>query len=273
MIPRFQATPAETTYAQVVAHFPGRSPGAAERLRLWREQPGKRDKVVPFVERCVTRFLYDVTPGDVEQACERTIHALGSVNGVEARSVSLIVDWHPAFAFQHVLHFVLEDGRRVPAYQDLRDRARASSEVQMMLTQPAQDTVSQAIKDGTDRELARDAMRWRVGNAYLSFLRELYVISVLREAGVDARYHVLADVLFRVDCWVDDLCLSLSIKNEKFLDGATGRKTPAEEIVTGGPFRFARLELPTRHEYGNVHLPDRDDILGAADGLTGPRRV
>jgi hypothetical protein len=37
---------------------------------------------------------------------------------------------------------------------------------------------------GIDSKTARDAMRWRIGNAYYSFLREQYVHALVREAKI-----------------------------------------------------------------------------------------
>jgi hypothetical protein len=77
-----------------------------------------------------------------------------------------------------------------------------------MLLTPAQAQVRIAEEAGhAPGVVIRAAMQWRIGNAYPSYRREQYVISVLREHGSDVRCHVLADVLFRVDCWLDLTCV------------------------------------------------------------------
>jgi hypothetical protein len=253
----------ETTYQDVAAHFIERSHSARSFLEAWRQQPDKA-AVVPFVEAAVTRTVYALAPADVEDACRRTEHALGDIRKETAGAVDAIVDWHPAFAFQHVLHYVLEATGGIPTYQDVRAFCRNDSQARAMLAEPAVERVRLAENLGATRQDARDAMRWRVGNAYLSFLRELYVLTLLREEGLNARYHVLADVLLRVDFWADDLCFSLFVRSPRFMTAAGGRKIPAPSVLADGPFRFAQLELPIRHEYGRVHLPDRAEVLRAA---------
>ncbi len=257
----------QTTYGDVISHFVSRSARAQRELARWRNQPDKRAAVVPYVEGAVTRAAYSVTPADVETACRETEHALGRVSRAVAESVPEIVDWHPAFAFHHVLHHVLETKGSVPTYQLLRRAARDSPLVAAMLAEPARNAVSGAVLAGHDRAAAAAAVRWRVGNAYLSFMRELYVLATLRADGVDARYHVLADVLLRVDLWVAQTCVSLHVANRKFRQGASGRKTPAAAIIGDGPFTFALLELAPRREFGTVHLPKRGEILRAVEAL------
>jgi hypothetical protein len=252
-----------TTYRETVQHFAKRSRRAAEYLERWRAQTDKATAVVPYVEQATTAAAYRLRPSDVEAACACTVHALGDIKKKDALSVRSIVDWHPSFAFQHVLHYCLEASGAAPTYQAFRDFCRTDPQARSMLADPSIRAVERAMASGFTRQLAQAAMQWRVGNAYLSFMRELYVLAVLRDAGVDARYHVLADVLFRVDFWVSDLCLSVFVGNPMFLAGSSGRKIPAPDLLADAPFQFAHLELPTRHEYGRVHLPDPDEILSA----------
>lgn len=257
-----------TTYDETVSHFAGRSPRAAAYLARWRAQPDKASAVVPFVEKAATAAAYMLKPSDVEFACAHTVHALGDIDKRVATSVAAIVDWHPSFAFQHVLHHCLETLGEAPTYQAFRTFCRDDEMARAMLTDPARERVAQAEAAGVPASVARSAMQWRVGNAYLSFMRELYVLSVLRQAEVDARYHVLADVLFRVDFWVADLCLSVFVGNPRFLSGSSGRKIPAPDLLSDGPFAFAILELPTRHVYGVVHLPDATEVVTTLAALS-----
>ncbi len=74
-------------------------------------------------------------------------------------------------------------------------------------------------------------MRWRIGNYYYSFLREIHLLSILRETGLDLLFHPLADALFRVDAWLGDLVLSLYVGNARYRTvTGTGRKLAAREI-------------------------------------------
>lgn len=48
-------------------------------------------------------------------------------------------------------------------------------------------------------------LQWRLGNFYLSALREVEVVVRLRaEHGVDVNYHILADAEFKADAWIRD---------------------------------------------------------------------
>jgi hypothetical protein len=138
-----------------------------------------------------------------------------------------------------------------------------------MLLQPAREQARLAENAGHGPQVVRASIQWRVGNAYLSYLREMYVIAVLREEGFDVRYHLLADVLFRADCWVKDTCVGIYVRNLKFRAGRRGRKPRVQEILGDGPFSFVELELAPRHEFGNVHLPERRSIVAAASRIRG----
>src|SRR4051794_39894181 len=96
-----------TPGAAAIERFAGRSPKAAARLQAWRADPSKAT-VVPVVEAHTVQALYGVTPTDVRAVCERTEHALGDVRKRDIEAVELIRDWHPAFAFTHVLHLAVE---------------------------------------------------------------------------------------------------------------------------------------------------------------------
>lgn len=113
-------------------------------------------------------------------------------------------------------------------------------------------------------------MRWRVGNAYYSFLREIYTVVELRSQGVDLRVHPLADALFRVDAWVGSKALSLRVGNEKFRKGGDGgRKVPTEKLLADvyPPLEFATLELSPATKFGRVHLPAAHHLESAAERL------
>jgi hypothetical protein len=258
------ATPSgatETTYEEVVAHFAGRSQRASHRLAEWRADPGKRDEVVPFVEAARTASAYRLGPDDVAAVAEATEHALGEAKRSIAESVIPVRDWHPSFAFEHVLHYAAETLGSIPTYGEFRTFCRDDAAARRMLLAPARAARDQAAASGYEADHIAQALRWRVGNAYYSYLKEIYALSVLRSAGIDARYHVLADVLFRTDLWVGELCLSIYVSNTLFKAGVSGRKPKAEEVLGDGPFRFARLEIPARPEFGTVHLPDPGQLV------------
>lgn len=261
--------PAETTYDEAVAHLT-RSPAARAALDEWARRPGKAP-VVAFARQLTSRRLYDVTPAMVEETCERTRHALDGPDGRRLRrgvaeSVEAVVDWHPNFPIVHTLHHAIERFGRTPLWDELRDFWRTDEQARSMVGTPARRCVDAAIAQGASRAAAEEAMWWRLGNAYYSCLREVYVLAVLRAAGVPAQYHVIADALFRTDFWAGDTIISLYVANAKFRDGDGGRKRSARSLLGGYPgFRFADMPRLTRHEYGTVHLPSKGEIEDFAD--------
>jgi hypothetical protein len=261
--------PAVTTYDDAVAHLT-RSARARRELDAWRRLPGKAP-VVAFARGLTSRHLYDITPAMVEDACARTTHALAWDDGAGLRrsvaeGVGMVVDWYPDFPIVHTLYYAVERFGRPPLWHELRDFWRTDDQARLMLGLPAAQRVGQAVRAGARQRDVEEAMWWRLGNAYYSCLRELYVLAVLREAGVPAQYHVIADALFRADFWAGDTIISLYVANAKFRDGAGGRKRSARSLLGDfAGFRFAELPRLTRHQYGTVHLPSKDEIERFAD--------
>lgn len=258
----------QTTGLQVIERFAGRSASAAARLHAWRQDPSKA-AVVPVVEAHAVRALYGISSDDVRSVCERTEHALGEVRKRDIEGVELVRDWHPAFAFTHVLHLAVEATGGLPTYQEFRQYCREDQRGRRTLWEPAEDLISQA-SSAVGRERARAAVRWRIGNAYYSFVRETYVLAVLRESGLAVEVHPLADALFRVDLWVQDVNVSLYIGNTLFRAGESGRKDRPDVLLSDATpaFVFREVQLATQHRFGVVHLPQAQQITQTAHELS-----
>lgn len=110
-------------------------------------------------------------------------------------------------------------------------------------------------------------MRWRIGNAYYSFLREIYTIVELRHRGLDLRAPPLTDAVFRVDAWMRDTVLHLYIRDDRFRDGEAGRKPHGDALLGGSGFRIVPIKLRTPIRYGRVHLPSPHDLDATAARL------
>lgn len=257
--------PDRTTYANVVDRF-GRSRRAAAELSRWRALPGK-EPVVGFAEQMQTVAAYQVSPEQVEFACEATRHALEGPEGRRLRrsvgeSIAEVANWYPNFPIVHSLYWAVEHLQRPPLWDEFIALWREKEPARTMLGVPAARAVTAAEQAGRSRADAEEAMWWRLGNAYYSLLRELYVLAVLRDSGRPVEYHVLADALFRVDFWLGDTVISLYVANERYRDArGAGRKLTAGSLLsdfTG--FRFVEMPRLTRREYGTVHLPARGEI-------------
>lgn len=258
---------------EVESLFTSGSPTADAAFQRWLRDPTKR--VVRDVVRIHrTEFVLRLTPDAVERTCEETEHALGEVRRKDAEAIVAIRDWHPDFAFCHIFHAVVEENGSIPTWQELK---AIRGQLDTMLWAPARKIIAETASLISSRsqsleayrQRCRNAMQWRIGNAYYSFLREMYVVSVLRSLGVDALVHPLADALFRTDLWVDRTLVSLYVGNSTYKHAGRGRKQSTEQMLGDArpPFALLDLELGVRREFGNVHLPSRAQISTLLDRL------
>jgi hypothetical protein len=257
----------ETTAQEVIATF-NVTPRARELLRRW-----ETDSARPHVPRIVlghtAKVLYELDPSAIERTCKATEHPLGEISKEVATSVRPVVDWRPDFAFTHVMHLALEALGAVPTFGEFRRYCAEDPVGRTALGDPARRAAQDARRQGYPAGPVAQGVRWRIGLAYYSFVREMYTIAVLRAAGLDVRAHPLADALFRVDAWTGRTVLSLYVRNSAFRDGARGRKPRTVSILAGArpPFRYEELRLETRHEFGCVHLPEAAQVAALARRL------
>ncbi|GAB2507617.1 hypothetical protein [Nocardiopsis aegyptia] len=213
-----------------------------------------------------TSAVYKLASSEIRSLTSE--HALGRLRPSEGYQVESIRDWRPDFAFSHIFHFHLEERGRMYSFQEFREWSRLDR-FRPMLHTPAWEEVKKAIGVGYSEQQAKDSVRWRIGLAYYSFVREMYVVARLRELGLDACFHPLADALFRTDTWIGTTSVSLYIKNQKFRDGQTGRKPPAEKLLGGeeSGLKFIELGIPTQRLWGEVHFPDEAAVDACAKRL------
>lgn len=257
----------ETTAADVVGRF-NVTPRAQRTYSKWLGDES-RAEVVEYVSGHRTCLLHEVDPAHVEQTCRWTAHALGNVDKSIAIAVEPIERWNPAFAFTHVLHYAVEKERRILTWQEFFSFIREDPLADRMLWTPSILEIEEILEQRGDQwseyEI-KSAIRWRVGNAYYSFLREVYVVSHWRALGLDVRVHPLADALFRVDAWYQNTVVSLYVGNQRYRDGGFGRKIPVTEMLGGAqpPFRFVEIRLPAASRFGEVLLPSLAEVRSVA---------
>lgn len=246
-----------TTSAEVIETFAstGRARG---RLHWWEGLKG-REYVVARVKAHVAEAVYRVRSSDVRALA--TDHALGRIRPAEGYAVRQIRDWRPDFAMAHLFHFCLERSGGLFAYEEFR-RFCSTDESGAGFGRQAKEKIAALVEqDGWTAEAARESMRWRVGLAYYSFLREMFVIARLRELGLDMRAHPLADALFLADAWRGRDVVELFVSNAEFKHGAGGRKkTPQDLLGDQDKFRIIRLAMEPQHQWGVVHLPTENEI-------------
>ncbi|MEU2123807.1 hypothetical protein [Nocardia niwae] len=246
-----------TGSGEVVQHFTSGGRIAKSELEWWTNREGCRH-VAETVLAHVTSTPYAIASKDIVQL--QTSHALGNVKRAEAEEVGSIRDWFPDFAFTHLFHLMLEEVQRLFSWDEFYEWCQGDV-VRRWLWEPAREMVASAKVEGFGYKQARDAMRWRIGNFYYSFLRELYVIAALRERGLPMRFHPLADALFRADAWCENVLLELYIGNRMFKSGDMGRKSSTEEYFSDQPqFEVVRFEMRLQRTYGKVHVPPTEQI-------------
>ncbi|GAA2096358.1 hypothetical protein [Actinomadura alba] len=257
----------ETTAADVVGRF-NVTPRAQRTYSKWLGDES-RTEVVDYVSGHRTRLLHEVDPAHVEQTCRSTDHALDNVQKTMAVAVEPIESWNPAFAFTHVLHYAIEKERRILTWQQFFSFIREDPLADRMLWTPSILMTEQVLEQYGDRWSkfeVHSAIRWRVGNAYYSFLREVYVVSHWRALGLDVRVHPLADALFRVDAWYQNTVVSLYVGNRRYRERGVGRKISVTEMLGGAqpPFRFVEIRLPAASRFGEVLLPSLAEVRSVA---------
>lgn len=254
-----------STSAQDVVSTFASAGEAAGRFAEWHRHP-RRQHVATRVMLHRAEAVYTVSSEDVRTVASE--HPLRKVRPQQGYAVEPIKNWRPDFAFTHLFHFCLEEMGRVFTFGEFRAHSGLEANA-AMLWQPAHGKLLEAEAQGYCRQAARDAMVWRVGLAYYSFLRELYVVARLRECGLDMRTHPLADALFRADAWHGNTVLTVYVNNTEFRHGSAGRKPPAEEVLADrhGRFQFVALGMKPGREFGRVHLPSDREIDNCAAAI------
>lgn len=205
----------------------------------WKRRDGY-EKVVAFVHGFAHRHLFRVTVGDLDHVKRESEHALGDVQTEE--QLAVIEDLTTPFALQHIFHHWVEAHGRVPLWQEWS--AWMWGDACRGFVQPATEAAGWHEADADGRERIRRAIRWRLGKFYYSAFREVEALTRLREEhGLALRYHLLADVLLRIDFWLGDAAVCVYFPNPKYRSGRAGRKPPASRFVGGAASPFTVLHL------------------------------
>ena len=116
-----------------------------------------------------------------------------------------------------------------------------------------------------EKDAVRDAVQWRLGKAYYSAFREVELLTKLRSTGLPVQYHMLADVLLKVDMWMNNTLVSVFFKNVEYRDENEGRKHRAEEIFDS-TFSFLEATVSMQGR-GKFWVLDDADIAILAEKL------
>lgn len=246
------------------------TPAGIKAYAAWRSDPS-RAEVVRFVENFTHDSLFKVSSADVLRVIDSTGHALGDVASEE--QCKFMEDFTCPFAFQHLFHDLLETSGKVPSWQEcvayMNGSARSRWVAPLMRflssSPDAQDYLKRFDSEESGKTAILRAVKWRVGKFYLSALRELDLLVRLREANIPVRYHVLADVLLRVDAWIGKVLLCLYVRNPTYRDGRQGRKPTARRFF---PPEFRVEECYIEHQGQGVVWRVSDAEVGRIVELT-----
>lgn len=224
--------------------------------REWEQRPGYGE-VVAFVKGFSHTYIYSVTSTEIADVIKLSDHALGDVQSHEA--IELIENFTTPFAFQHLFHWYLEYHCKVPTWFEFRD---------WMVEGPAAPHWHLRLKEFLEREggaFTRQqwsrAAKWRLGKVYMSNLRELDLMTRLREAGLTPQYHLLADVLLRVDFWHRNVLVCVYFSNPRYRSKAAGRKVRALDFFPASDKHFTVLDVEIQRQgFGNVWLAKESEI-------------
>jgi hypothetical protein len=222
----------------------------------WEQRPGYGE-VVDFVQNFSHSHLYAITSDEIAGVVRESDHALGDVQSHEA--LDIVENFTTPFAFQHLFHWYLEGHCKVPTWLEFRNwmvEEEAAPHWYWRL-KAFLETNGQAY---TRQQWSR-AAKWRLGKVYMSNMRELDLMVRTREAGLPLRYHLLADVLLRVDFWYRNVLLCIYFSNSRYRSKTSGRKVRAAEFFPpqGGHFTILDVEI-ARQGFGNIWLAHPAEI-------------
>lgn len=232
------------------------SPRGQSTYAEWVDRQGYED-VVKFVKEFSHSYLFTISSAEIENVISRSQHALGNIRATE--SLSLIENFTTPFAFQHLFHWYIEYYHSVPTWEEF-GHSIIYGEVADCWYQPLKEFIKIRGVNFTKEQLSR-AVKWRLGKVYMSGIRELDLMVRVREAGIPLRYHILADVLLRIDFWHKNVLVCIYFSNPFYKSRAQGRKVAARKLfpVGGSGFKILDVEIP-RCGYGNIWLAQRSSI-------------
>ena len=235
-----------------------------EEYRRWRRRPGYGE-VVEFVENFEHRHLFEITSSQLEAVKRRSWHALGNV--CKEEQLPEVENFTCPFAFQHLFHRYVEEERALPTWQEFS--AWMNGPAARFYTKHLLDRTGWHMADSRRRRRLKRAYQWRLGKAYYSAVREVEMLTRLRdEYDLPVHYHLLADVLLRVDFWLGDALVCTYFPNKKYRSGDRGRKPPAAHFFAAAEPPFKILDIEVRRQgYGKFWAVDEESVRHAALAL------
>jgi hypothetical protein len=230
--------------------------------------PDRWKRIRPGMEAFVHRRLYTVTEAEVIAAIAETAPPLGGTTSVD-RAVGNVNDATPAAPFNLMLHKLLETLDRVPLWQDFERYHREHPSV--YLEDIAKHTgipLDVFLGDWLAHPVAR-AVRYRLGTAYNSFIREVHFLaSMSGRHGINLSHHFMLDAVWKIDFLYGQTAIELYLANSDYKHEDGGRKLKCVDV---NPSRdVLEVAFGERHDAGSYDKPwliDDETILTASDSL------
>ncbi|UDL05724.1 hypothetical protein [Marinobacter sp. CA1] len=242
--------------------FPLLSQAGWKELERWEQR--RPEKVVRFAKGFAHEFLFKVRPEDVLAVVDRTAHALGDVHKSEA--LPEIEDYSAPFAFQDIFHACLEEKETVPTWEQFREWF--AKERRDLFVEDYLKDINPGARTKEEKRRLKRALKWRLGKAYYSSLREVHLLASLRHTyGLDVKYHVLADVRLRVDFWMGNQVIICYFSNQNYRAGTEGRKPRTQGYFRDNAVGFHSVAMYETEQYGRAWLVSNAEIERLADCL------
>lgn len=216
-------------------------------------------------------FLYAITVEELERVTldrdptVRTGHALSDIDP-KRECIRAVDDFNTPWAMQYLLHGFLERHRRIPRWEDFERFFKGAAKLRYYEPFKARFGYDRLSADEIHR--FERALQWRIGNAYYSCLREIDLITRLRrEYDLPVRYHMLADVQFKIDIWCENVLIAVYIKNERYRDGEDGRKVRLSDMLDVSNFQMLEIELEAPRRFGRPALVTPQGIEKTAEAI------
>lgn len=200
-------------------------------------------------------------------------HALGDIKTEE--QLLLIENFTCPFALQHIFHGYIEQKRSIPTWEEFDHYVR--EEVAPLWMNPLRGflkncpTVKDFVRGHANRggwEKVNRAVQWRLGKFYYSAMRELDIFVRLRQGGAAVSYHLFADVLLRVDFWIESSLVCVYFSNTKYQDGKQGRKKPAASFFNDPHHQFKIHHINIeRQGFGNFWIASDESVAKLIETL------
>lgn len=199
--------------SELVPHF---QPFADEELARW--ERSRPEAVAPF-SAAVTEKIYRVLPEEVRPFLNPPLSEWPFRKGIRKGDWMLpeVEDLTGGLPLALCLHRYVEHHGSIPSWREAAAWFSRPDQAAVFL-KPAWDRYNSTPEE---RRVSRDrwqrAINWRIGNAYLSFLREMdFLARMVHDHGIPLRTHILADAVLKIDFWVGRHAICVFIPNDKF---------------------------------------------------------